>query len=100
MAIEHMAMRTIRDRRMDFSDFAAVMQLVVMDSDELYRTCVGNKVPNFFRQDHGYKEGRYVKVWNGREDNEHLAELLAELDANSASFQDDLYAALAAAYLD
>jgi hypothetical protein len=65
-----------------------------MDFDQLYRIYVGKNVLNFFRQDHGYKDGSYIKVWDGREDNEHLAELLTTLDSNSAGFRDQVYAGL------
>ena len=54
--------------------------------DQLYRMYVGKNVLNFFRQDHGYKEGTYVKVWGGREDNEHLSDLLAVMDVAEDDF--------------
>jgi len=69
-----------------------------MDFDQLYRTYVGKNVLNFFRQDHGYKDGSYVKTWHGREDNEHLAELLIALDSNSADFREAVYQGLKARY--
>jgi len=59
---------------------------------------VGKNVLNFFRQDHGYKDGSYIKVWQGREDNEHLAELLSQLDSESASFKDQVYQELQTRY--
>ena len=97
-AIESMAQSTIACRSMHFSDFANVMALIDMDFDQLYRTYVGKNVLNFFRQDHGYKEGSYVKVWDGREDNEHLAELLATLDSSSPGFREEVYRGLTARY--
>ena len=97
-AIEAMAMQTIQNRSMHFSNFATLMQLIDMDFDELYRMYVGKNVLNFFRQDHGYKDGSYIKVWQGQEDNEHLAALLQSLNINSATFRDDVYAGLKAAY--
>jgi len=42
----------------------------------LFEMYVAKNVLNKFRQDHGYKEGSYHKVWNGREDNEVLAEII------------------------
>jgi dimeric dUTPase (all-alpha-NTP-PPase superfamily) len=98
LAIESMAQSTIANRSMHFSDFANIMQLIDMDFDLLYRMYVGKNVLNFFRQDHGYKEGSYTKVWQGREDNEHLAELLSQLDSESASFKDEVYQGLQARY--
>jgi len=97
-AIEVMAQTTIAQQSMHFSDFANIMALIEMDFEELYRTYVGKNVLNFFRQDHGYKDGSYIKLWGGREDNEHLAELLASLDSNSADFRDAVYQGLKARY--
>jgi hypothetical protein len=51
-----------------------------------------------FRQDNGYKDGTYNKVWNGREDNEYLADIMEHLNSDSASFQDDIYQALSHHY--
>ena len=97
-AIEDMAQNTIARQSMHFSDFASIMALIDMDFEQLYRTYVGKNVLNFFRQDHGYQDGSYVKIWDGREDNEHLAELIASLDPTSASFRDEVYQGLAARY--
>lgn len=55
-------------------------------------------VSSFFRQDHGYKEGTYIKIWHGEEDNEVLAKLVNELDASATDFQQQLYSALEAKY--
>ncbi len=93
-AIETMARTTIESRSMHFADFANIMALIDMDFDRLYRTYVGKNVLNFFRQDHGYKDGSYIKQWHGREDNEHLAELLASLDSSDARFRDLVYEGL------
>ncbi len=97
-AIETMAQTTIANKSMHFSDFANVLALIEMDFDRLYRTYVGKNVLNFFRQDHGYKDGSYIKTWDGREDNEHLAELLSRLDSNSPGFRDDVYQGLKSRY--
>jgi dimeric dUTPase (all-alpha-NTP-PPase superfamily) len=100
VAIESMAQSTIARQSMHFSDFASLMQLLEMDFDDLYRSYVGKNVLNFFRQDHGYKDGSYLKLWNGREDNEHLVEVVNSLDSTSSSFRDDVYRGLAALYPD
>ncbi|MCZ6881717.1 MAG: dUTP diphosphatase [Gammaproteobacteria bacterium] len=97
-AIESMAQSTIADQSMHFSGFANIMRLIEMDFDQLYRMYVGKNVLNFFRQDHGYRDGSYIKVWQDREDNEHLAELLASLDSDSVEFKDQLYQGLLARY--
>jgi len=96
--IELMAESAIRTRGANISIFAAMMNLAGMSFDQLYKTYVGKNVLNFFRQDHGYKQGTYLKTWHGREDNEHLAEILEELDPDAPDFDQQVYQRLAAAY--
>jgi len=78
--------------------FWELMYAVGLDFNSLYSAYVGKNVLNFFRQDHGYKEGTYVKTWAGREDNEHLVELVASLDKSAEDFADQVYSALEARY--
>jgi hypothetical protein len=40
-----------------------------LNLEKLYRLYVGKNILNQFRQDHGYKDGSYIKVWDGDEDN-------------------------------
>jgi hypothetical protein len=78
--------------------FAAILQDCDMDWGELFRQYTGKNVLNGFRQDHGYKEGHYRKTWHGREDNEHLVELMNALDVPAKTFRDELYEALKSRY--
>ncbi len=96
--IEAVAQNTLTRRSFDPQPFFALVHGVELDIDSLYRRYVGKNVLNFFRQDHGYKAGTYRKTWSGREDNEHLSEIVTALDGNSATFRDDVYAALAIRY--
>jgi dimeric dUTPase (all-alpha-NTP-PPase superfamily) len=50
-------------------DFFALTRMSALDLTALYRLYVGKNILNRFRQDHGYKEGSYIKEWNGVEDN-------------------------------
>jgi len=50
-------------------EFFELSYLGALTLDELYRLYVGKNILNQFRQDHGYKEGHYIKIWNGQEDN-------------------------------
>jgi len=56
---------------------------------------VGKNLLNRFRQEHGYKEGTYTKVWNGREDNVVMQEILS---ARPGIDPEELYAKLEAEY--
>jgi len=98
--IEAIAASTLTHRSFEPKSFFELMRGVELDIDSLYRRYVGKNVLNFFRQDHGYKAGMYRKTWSGREDNEHLAEIVASLDVDAASFRDDIYAALARRYAE
>ncbi|MFT2092495.1 dUTP diphosphatase [Paraglaciecola sp. 2405UD69-4] len=85
-------------KRFDVPLFIKIVEQAEMDSDELYRQYVGKNILNFFRQDHGYKDGSYIKVWNGQEDNEHLVEVLNSLDISLADYSDQVYTGLSERY--
>jgi hypothetical protein len=85
-------------RRISLPLFDALLHDCGMDWKALFCQYVGKNVLNFFRQDHGYKDGSYRKLWQGREDNEHLVEIMATLDAEHGDYQHRLYAALQARY--
>lgn len=98
LLLEAFALETLKTRAFDLRGFARLMAGIQLDFDELFRTYVGKNVLNFFRQDNGYKDGSYVKVWNNKEDNEHLAEVVADLDDNRSDFRDAVYKGLKARY--
>ena len=85
-------------QRFDVSLFLRIIEQSEMTSDELFRQYVGKNILNFFRQDYGYKEGTYIKEWQGREDNEHLVEVLDMLDADADGYADLVYQGLAERY--
>jgi hypothetical protein len=97
-SIESLALVTLQTQSAHVSEFASLMQCADLSFDELFRMYVGKNVLNFFRQDHGYKDGTYIKVWHGREDNEHLADILSSLNPNESGFADRVYQQLEAAY--
>jgi hypothetical protein len=74
------------------------MAALPMTLEELFDLYIGKNVLNRFRQNHGYKTGEYRKLWGGREDNEHLIDLLSELEVSAADLPDALYAALQVRY--
>jgi len=60
----------------------------------LYRYYIAKNVLNGFRQNHGYKEGTYKKVWDGKEDNVVMLEILDTKPFGA----DELYKELEKAY--
>lgn len=85
-------------RRIEITVFAAIMQDCGMSWDNLFAQYVSKNVLNFFRQDHGYKDGSYQKIWHGKEDNEHLVEVMATLSATTDAYPTELYQALKQRY--
>ena len=98
LAVESLAEATLTERRFIVAPFIAVMRALPMGFQELFDLYVGKNVLNNFRQDHGYKTGDYQKLWNGREDKEHLVEALRELDCLPEAVPEELYQALTERY--
>lgn len=73
-------------RRFSTPLFGWILKQCDMSWNDLHRQYVCKNVLNVFRQAHGYKEGSYIKIWDGREDNEHLLEIANGLDAASPQF--------------
>lgn len=97
-ATEALALHTLETHGFSPSRFWDLMIASELDFDALYTAYVGKNVLNFFRQDNGYKEGTYVKNWAGREDNEHLVEVLASLDHSAEDFAKEVYDSLNSRY--
>ncbi len=51
------------------SEFFDLVVMSGLDLETLYRLYVGKNILNQFRQDNGYKDGTYIKIWDGQEDN-------------------------------
>lgn len=85
-------------RRFNVSLFMTIIAQCDMSTDTLFEQYVGKNILNFFRQDHGYKEGTYIKEWAGREDNEHLVDVLTALDSTLDNYADAVYEQLSLRY--
>ncbi len=96
--LEAFAADVLSRRSFSVPAFGRLMAGIDMSFEQLFGGYVGKNVLNFFRQDHGYQDGSYQKLWGGREDNEHLVELTQSLDTSSPAFKDELYQALAERY--
>ncbi len=97
-AAEALAGCALVEHRFALEHFRSLLQAAEMSFDELFVAYLGKNVLNFFRQDHGYQQGTYRRLWQGREDNEHLCELLETLDVGRPDCEAELYAALTRRY--
>lgn len=63
-----------------FDEFVNIMHSLNMDFDLLTKLYYGKNALNKFRNDNGYKEGTYIKNWNGvDEDNDFLQDILDQM---------------------
>ena len=68
-----------------------------MSNEDVYIAYIVKNCLNKFRQDNGYKDGSYIKVWNGREDNIVAFEIANEWGADEELFE-QLYLGLETYY--
>jgi dimeric dUTPase (all-alpha-NTP-PPase superfamily) len=78
------------------NEFFDLVIMSGLDLETLYRLYVGKNILNQFRQDNGYKEGSYIKVWDGEEDNVVMKRIWEE---NGDIKPDTLYKELTKLYL-
>ena len=97
-AVERLAETSIAHKDFDAQAFSAVLASLPMSLSQLHSLYIGKNLLNSFRQAHGYRDGSYVKVWQGREDNEHLMDILRDLDSLDESFESRLNEALETRY--
>jgi dimeric dUTPase (all-alpha-NTP-PPase superfamily) len=58
--------------------FFELTSMSELNLSSLYTLYIGKNILNQFRQDNGYKEGNYIKTWNGQEDNVWMQKILEE----------------------
>lgn len=98
--IENLMLMSLSKEVLDIEKMIAeFFDLVVMsglDLETLYRLYVGKNILNQFRQDNGYKDGSYIKIWAGEEDNVVMKRVWEE---NANIKPDALYKELTKLYL-
>lgn len=78
--IEDLVESTINNKNFNLTFFIDLCNALDISIDKLYTLYIGKNILNQFRQDRGYAKGHYIKVWNGREDNDYLIEFTNSLD--------------------
>lgn len=86
----------------DITDlFFKALALMNMDVSELYARYIVKNQLNTFRQDHGYKDGSYVKIWTDAKGNRVEDNIIAFniMEAYPDCTPEELYIKLEEAYL-
>lgn len=84
--------------RLNYKVLDAAMRACAIGWQEVFGQYVSKNVLNIFRQENGYKDGTYVKIWKGEEDNVVLARLMAEIEADAPDYAERLHLRLSEEY--
>ncbi len=98
--LEAFTEEVLHTKSFDARHFGSLMKCVGLEFEELFSSYVGKNVLNMFRQDKGYKDGSYIKIWDGKDDNEWLVEVMQKLDLAADDFAESVYRALDESYPD
>ncbi len=71
----------------------ALIELFIIfkcEANKIYNMYVGKNTLNLFRNEHGQRENKYIKIWgeNGEEDNYFLEKYFEELQDNAVDVDD------------
>ena len=75
--------------------YIALSKMDGFTMEDVYLLYIGKNCLNQFRQDNGYKDGSYIKMWDGKEDNVYMQSVL---NGNPNISYIELYAYLKAKY--
>ena len=86
-------------RRRSFAVLHRLMERCSLGWDEAFQIYVSKNILNLFRQANGYKDGSYIKIWRGEEDNVWLERLAKNISADLPDYTAQLRQRLAEEYL-
>jgi len=75
------------DRLSRFMVLKAIFEKLEMTNEDVYIAYIVKNCLNKFRQNNGYKDGTYIKDWNGKEDNVVAYEIANEWGADEELFE-------------
>jgi len=80
-----------RDFKFHLDPFVKLCSVLNMNVDSIYKLYMGKNILNKFRQDNGYKEKTYIKMWDDKEDNFYLMKYLDRVIEIGDDFEEELY---------
>jgi len=86
------------DDMLNIQLFFSICHDAGLTQESIYKQYVGKNILNIFRQQNGYKDGSYIKIWGGEEDNVYLARLMDTMCIDDESFADNLMDELVIVY--
>jgi hypothetical protein len=88
------------NKEFDIYDMMTLANYFGMDLNFLCKLYIAKNTLNVFRQDNGYKQGTYNKIWNGEEDNVIMMKFVNGNGLSEDNYESDLYDLLKVTYND
>ncbi len=86
-------------RRRSFAILDQLMKKCSLRWKDAFSQYVSKNILNLFRQDNGYRDGTYIKTWNGEEDNVWLERIAKGIGIEEANYPARLREELSKKYL-
>lgn len=85
--IELLVKHTLETKHFGITMFVKLCKKVGLSIEKIYKLYMGKNILNKFRQNNGYKQQTYIKIWNGKEDNVYLLKFLDEIKEIKDDFE-------------
>lgn len=97
--VEEFSGVVIREKRFPIANFFQLINCIGFSNDDLHNIYVSKNILNKFRQENGYKDGSYIKIWDGLEDNQVLEDVMKNADFSVPNYADLIYQELGKRYM-
>ena len=97
VSVEKLASTALLKKEFSVSAFKSAVSNSGFTFEDIYKGYIGKNILNHFRQENGYKDGSYIKIWNGLEDNVVLFEIQRTIPIDQ-NYKDKVYKGLEAKY--
>jgi len=87
----------LRNYHLSIYHFVVLCKLLNLNLEDVYKLYIGKNVLNKFRQNNGYKQKTYKKIWDGEEDNVYLMNKIDQLQITD-KFENEVYELLEKKY--
>lgn len=86
--LEYLILLLVQDEYDRFFIMKKIFDVLNMSNEDVYIAYIVKNCLNKFRQENGYKQGYYIKDWNGEEDNVIAYRLANEIGVTFSLFND------------
>jgi len=96
--LEQFVTQVLANQAFVVAAFGELCRAANLSNVQIFQLYMGKNILNAFRQNHGYKQGTYQKIWNQKEDNEYLMDIVKTQPIDDADYENKVYMQLEAQY--